>query len=167
MWKPMLERQYSDFLVDGEVDFKISEDRVEANRNIMRHRSYKSLPEEIEMGSLQIAIIDLLRPFGNLLIHSAVVTVDGKAYAFSGHSGVGKSTQCGLWLKHFGERALILNGDKSFFHRNSNSTQSGGNEGYVAGETRAGWTVYGTPWKGKENIGINASAPLAGLIFLD
>ena len=56
----MLEWQYSDFFAADKPDFIISEDRVEANRVIMRHRSYNSLPEEIEMGSLQIAIIDLL-----------------------------------------------------------------------------------------------------------
>ncbi len=150
-WKNMLEAQYSDFLLDEDepVDFVISEDRVEENRSIMNHRDYQSLPVEIEMGSLQIAIIDLLRPFGNLLIHSAVVTVDGEAYAFTGHSGIGKSTQCQLWLKHFGSRSYILNGDKSFYQRN-----------------QEGWTVYGTPWKGKERIGINGNAPLKGIIYL-
>jgi hypothetical protein len=39
----MLEWQYSDFFAADKPDFIISEDRVEANRVIMRHRSYKSL----------------------------------------------------------------------------------------------------------------------------
>ena len=35
------------------------------------------------------------------LLHAAVVSVDGKAYAFAAKSGTGKSTHIQLWQQHF------------------------------------------------------------------
>ena len=46
------------------------------------------------------------------MLHSSCVVVDGAAYAFSADSGTGKSTHTALWLKHFGNRAYMLNDDK-------------------------------------------------------
>ena len=54
---------------------------------------------------------DLIK-FNGILLHSSCVVVDGVAYAFSADSGTGKSTHTQLWLKHFGDRAYILNDDK-------------------------------------------------------
>ena len=81
------------------------------------------------------------------LLHSAVVEFNGAAYAFLGRSGTGKSTHTGIWLKNL-PSAKILNGDKPII-------------GYAGGE----FTVYGTPWQGKERLGYNGKAPLKGLCF--
>lgn len=83
------------------------------------------------------------------LLHSAVVEFNGAAYAFLGRSGTGKSTHTGIWLKNL-PSAKILNGDKPII-------------GYAGGE----FTVYGTPWQGKERLGYNGKAPLKGLCFLE
>lgn len=83
------------------------------------------------------------------LLHSAVVEYGGAAYAFLGRSGTGKSTHTGIWLKNL-PSAKILNGDKPII-------------GYAGGE----FTVYGTPWQGKERLGYNGKAPLKGLCFLE
>lgn len=83
------------------------------------------------------------------LLHSAVVEYDGAAYAFLGRSGTGKSTHTGIWLKNL-PSAKILNGDKPII----------GCQGGV-------FTVYGTPWQGKERLGYNGKAPLKGLCFLE
>lgn len=53
-----------------------------------------------------------LLKFRGILLHSSCVVVDGAAYAFSADSGTGKSTHTALWLKHFGNRAYMLNDDK-------------------------------------------------------
>lgn len=53
-----------------------------------------------------------LLKFRGILLHSSCVVVDGVAYAFSADSGTGKSTHTALWLKHFGNRAYMLNDDK-------------------------------------------------------
>ena len=84
-----------------------------------------------------------------MLLHAAVLEYDGNAYAFLGRSGTGKSTHTGLWLKHI-PRTSIVNGDKPILE-------------YVDG----GFTVFGTPWMGKERLGNNTKAPLKGLCFLE
>lgn len=145
------EIMFHEFLIDenSSVDFQIDEEMIETKRKILYEMNHDLTAEMIDMSALMAVIADLLRPYGNLFLHSAVVVVDGQAYAFTGHSGIGKSTQCNLWLKHFGKRAYILNGDKVFYHRNNGK-----------------WEAYGTPWKGKENFGINGHAPLKGIFYL-
>jgi len=87
--------------------------------------------------------------FNRMLLHAAVLEYDGKAYAFLGRSGTGKSTHTGLWLKHI-PTSKIVNGDKPILQYTEN-----------------GFTVYGTPWMGKEGLGENTEAPLCGLCFLE
>lgn len=95
-------------------------------------------------------ICEILPGYSIFLMHSSVVAVDGVAYAFAAKSGVGKSTHTALWLKTI-PGARVLNGDKPLFRMNE--------DGSV--------TAFGTPWKGKEGWGINASAPLGGICFLE
>lgn len=87
--------------------------------------------------------------FGGILLHSSCVVVDGYAYAFSAHSGTGKSTHTGLWLKHFGDRAHILNDDKPAIR-------------IIDGKAYA----CGTPWSGKYDWSTPEIVPLAGICFL-
>ena len=84
-----------------------------------------------------------------MLLHAAVLQIDGNAYAFLGRSGTGKSTHTGLWLKYL-ENAKIVNGDKP-----------------IIGYTNNEFVAYGTPWNGKEGLGENTQAPLKGLCFLE
>lgn len=88
--------------------------------------------------------------FDAFVFHAAVVVCDGVAYAFAAPSGTGKSTHVGLWLKHFGDRAFVLNGDKPVFRLTQN-----------------GFMACGTPWCGKERLGVNRTAPLRALCFLE
>ena len=90
-----------------------------------------------------------LHRYDAFLFHGCAVMLDGKGYVFSGRSGVGKSTHAGLWLKHFGSRAEILNGDKP-----------------IVAKRNGQWMVYGSPWQGKENLGCSKAAPLKGICFL-
>ena len=94
-------------------------------------------------------LAEQLPRFGAFVFHAAVVVCDGRAYAFAAPSGTGKSTHIALWLRHFGERAYVLNGDKPVFRL-----------------TDGGFIACGTPWCGKERQGVNRTAPLAALCFL-
>jgi hypothetical protein len=87
--------------------------------------------------------------FGAFLFHSAVIEVDGEAFAFAAPSGTGKSTHISLWLKHFGERAAVVNGDKPLMR--------------FCGDVLY---AYGTPWCGKERLQNNIKSPLKALCFL-
>lgn len=88
--------------------------------------------------------------FDAFVFHAAILSCDGEAFAFAAASGVGKSTHIALWLKQFGDRVQIINGDKPILR-------------YVNGKLIA----FGTPWQGKENWGADLSAPLAAICFLE
>lgn len=87
--------------------------------------------------------------FDGLMLHSAAVEYQGKAYLFSGPSTVGKSTHTRLWRQLLGEEVTFLNDDKPALRR-------------VDGT----WFAYGTPWCGKDGINTNKKAVLAGICFL-
>ena len=92
--------------------------------------------------------VNLLR-YNGMMLHSSAVEVDGKAYLFSGPSGMGKSTHTRLWQSVFGEKACVFNDDKPALRR-------------IDGK----WYAYGTPWCGKDGINQNKKVPLAGICFL-
>ena len=94
-------------------------------------------------------IAELLPMHGAMVFHGAVVVLDGRAYAFTARSGVGKTTHLSLWLEAFGDRAYVLNGDKPVL---------------LWKDGRA--YICGTPWKGKENLGEGGILPLSGIGFL-
>ena len=89
--------------------------------------------------------------FDIFLMHASVIEVGGEGYAFLAHSGTGKTTQTRLWLKHFGSRARVINGDKPLIRVMPDGT----------------FVAYGTPWCGKEGMGCNASVPLKALFLLE
>ena len=84
---------------------------------------------------------------GTLLMHSATVIHDGKAYLFQGKSGTGKSTHAALWTRHIAG-AELLNDD----HPVVRFTPDG-----VA-------TAYGSPWSGKTDCYRNMSAPVGAFV---
>jgi hypothetical protein len=86
---------------------------------------------------------------GGLLLHSSAVVKGGRAFLFSGNSGVGKSTHTCFWLRLF-EDAYVLNDDKPALRAFED-----------------GFKVYGTPWSGKHDISRNESVALGGIAFLE
>ena len=85
-----------------------------------------------------------------ILIHSAVIEVDGMAYAFLARSGTGKSTHISLWKKALGDKVQIVNGDKPIYR-------------YIDGA----WYAYGTPWCGKEGWQRNTRARLKAFCYIE
>lgn len=88
------------------------------------------------------------------VMHGSVVELDGEGYAFLAPSGVGKTTQTRLWQRHFGPRLRVINGDKPLIRMVRD------------GET-VRFDAWGTPWRGKEGMGCNASVPLKAVFFLN
>lgn len=87
---------------------------------------------------------------GAILVHSAVIEVDGGAYAFLAKSGTGKSTHIALWRRALGDRVQIINGDKPIYR-------------LIDGTFYA----YGTPWCGKEGWNRNVRAPIKALCYIE
>lgn len=82
-----------------------------------------------------------------LLLHASLIKYGGKAIAFAGPSGVGKSTHAALWENDLG--ATVINGDRAALRC--------GDEG---------WTAYGSPYAGTSGIYCNDRAPLAAVVVL-
>ena len=83
------------------------------------------------------------------LFHSSVVSYQGKAYMFLGHSGTGKSTHSSLWLKYI-EGTELVNDDNPVVR-------------IIDGVAR----VYGSPWSGKTPCYRNVVYPVGGIVKLD
>ena len=108
-------RQAKPYLAENQseaqhIDICINVDAARVEKAVKEHPEL-SAPDWDYMISGQDFYIALLRHNG-ILLHASCVVVDGVAYAFSANSGVGKSTHTQLWLKHFGDRAYMLNDDK-------------------------------------------------------
>lgn len=91
-----------------------------------------------------------LLKYNGCMLHSSAVVVDGHAYLFSANSGTGKSTHTNLWIKHFGEKAFILNDDKPALRK-----------------VNGCWYAYGTPWSGKTDLNSNKKVKLGAIVFLE
>lgn len=87
--------------------------------------------------------------FDIFFLHCAAVSLDGKAYLFTGKSGIGKSTHARLWTRVY-PRSFIINGDKPLIRLKDGR-----------------FYVFGTPWCGKEMQQKNTSAPIKAVCFLE
>jgi len=88
---------------------------------------------------VRIALECLLIRRGYVSLHAAAVEVDGEAYAFTGPSGMGKSTRANAWREAF--RAELISGDRPL----------------ICVETME---ANGVPWDGKERCYRNVRFPL-------
>jgi hypothetical protein len=127
-----------------DIEINVSEKRLEDGLNDM---PYLTIAEVEYMFTSVIFYREIIN-FNAFVIHSSAVVVDGKAYAFSAKSGVGKSTHTKLYLNHF-KNSYIINDDKPAFRLVDNK-----------------FKVYGTPWSGKDDISVNAGVDLEALCFI-
>lgn len=86
---------------------------------------------------------------GAMFLHSACIAVDSEAYCFTADSGTGKTTHIKLWKQLFGERAVIVNGDKPLVRKKDGR-----------------FYVYGTPWCGKEGWNENIGVPIKAMCLI-
>lgn len=160
---PETKEHLKDFLTEKEPEFVIDhadkanlevrrgvERFVEFNKEEYSNQSKDEVDRFIEDSSTGLLIGKWLSPYGILRLHGSAVCFDSEVYIFTAPSGTGKSTHTALWCEVFGDRAWMLNGDKPFLRLFDN------------GSVR----VYGSPWKGKENLGKNTSAPLKAISWL-
>lgn len=138
-----------DYICHGEPSFcvRVTDDEIKTE---MATANSEVTPDYAESICIYRAICQTLPEYGAFLLHASVVECDGVSYAFAAASGTGKSTHTALWMRHFGERARIINGDKPILRFDGDRV-----------------LVCGTPWCGKEGHNVNAESPLRALCFLE
>lgn len=101
------------------------------------------------LSSIDIRImVNWLAGFGDLILHSAGVGIDGQGYCFIGESGVGKSTLAAVLAK---ESSVTVLGEDQVILR------------YVDGK----FWIYGTPWHEHVEMCSPVGVPLKKIFFLD
>lgn len=145
-----LKRFFRGYESEGEPDFYITvideEIKREETANSRKGRWKFSL-ELLEFFAIQRQIVSRFSSQGVLLFHGSAIYVDGKTYIFTAPSGTGKSTHTRLWREMLKEHNVVMvNDDKPFLKVE---------EGRV--------TAYGSPWRGKERLGCNMSAPVEAI----
>ena len=98
--------------------------------------------------ALRIACTYISSHYGALMIHSSVVSIDGKANLFLGASGTGKSTHSRLWLDNI-PGAELVNDDNPILRVENGQV-----------------FVYGTPWSGKTPCYKNEEYPIGAIVQL-
>lgn len=131
------------------IDEKTSADII-IRADLYNPAKYKKR-DEISVAYMESGyqFVKALLDFDGFYLHSSAIEYGGKAYLFSGPSGMGKSTHTRLWQQLFGEAAQVFNDDKPALR-------------CIDGK----WFAYGTPWCGKDGINQNKKVPLGGICFL-
>lgn len=140
-------REFAAEFSKPDITVFVTPEELEAEREL---DVYNSTDGYLECICIYRKIALELPKFDAMVFHASVISCDGEGYAFAAHSGTGKSTHTELWLRVFGERASIVNGDKPIFR-------------LINGK----WHVFDTPWRGKEKLGNHSSAPLKSICFLE
>lgn len=95
------------------------------------HFRCANIPGKTDLAQLltQVSLECLLARRGYVAFHAATVELDGEAYAFTGPSGMGKSTRAGAWMDAFDAR--LISGDRPLIKVDT-------------------LEALGVPWDGKE-----------------
>lgn len=141
---------FKGYETEGEPDFSIVVSEQDVSREEIAHSkkyTWKLTSDQLEFFAIQRELVSRLSGQGNILFHGSAICVDGRTYIFTAPSGTGKSTHSRLWrilLKN--HDVAMVNDDKPFLKVE---------EGHV--------TAYGSPWRGKEGLGCNMSAPVEAI----
>ena len=139
----------AEYLTNDEPDFTVFATDSEIDEERARSEA------EFGNGYLESIVVyrkiaEILPRYDAFVFHGAILNYEGRAYAFTARSGVGKTTHTKLWISEFADKVHYLNGDKPIIR-------------IIDGQPYAA----GTPWRGKEKYGINEMAPLEGIALLE
>lgn len=137
------------YLSDEAPDFSFSISPETIARQRERLGSAAFSPEYTEWLEIYRVISAFTEKRDGIMMHGAVIELDGSAYMFTAPSGTGKTTHIMQWKKLYGDRVSVINGDKPIIRN-------------IDGQ----FIAYGTPWCGKERLNVNTKAPLKGIALV-
>lgn len=132
----------SSIFADG-VQVSLSEDYKTISVYI--EKPEERLSEQILRNLLRTAFECVMIFCSRISLHSSCIDVAGEAIAFTGVSGMGKSTRAYAWTS--ADDTEFISGDRPTLHLSS-----------------SGVTAYGVPWDGKEQIFRNVNRPLKAIL---
>lgn len=144
---------FIDFITNEKHDYciNVTIQRINVERRLLQkkypQRKFKDF--EIEINVLYRDIPKILIKENVILLHGVLICMEQKGYIFTAPPGEGKSTHAKLWTTVFNKKANIINGDKPLIKL-----------------SKKGVYAYGSPWKGKENIGSNKCVKLYSICYL-
>jgi hypothetical protein len=97
--------------------------------------------------AIRLVFLYLAQKHNMFAIHSSSILYQGKAWLFSGHSGMGKSTHTKLWNTLY--HTPLINGDLNLMTITSD-----------------GPIIHGIPWCGTSEIYDTKTYPLGGIVLL-
>lgn len=118
-----------------------------ARANICHRPPYGSAFRTDLFHAIRFLYLYTAQKHGVFALHSASILYRGRAWLFSGHSGMGKSTHAALW--HDLLQVPVLNGDLNLISLADGAP-----------------VVYGSPWCGTSGISDTGAYPLGGIILL-
>ena len=139
----------SDYIVesfDADVVASTSDDEINAELKLYEIPHGKEYCESV---CLYRSIAEQIPMLDRFVFHGAAVSAGGKGYIFTAPSGTGKSTHISLWMKLFGDKVSVINGDKPIVR---------------ILEDKA--IVYSCPWAGKEGWRTNSFAEIGGICLI-
>lgn len=95
-----------------------------------------------------IGLEELLLYRDRVILHASFISSPLGGILFTGPSGVGKSTQAGLWETYM--ESTIINGDRP-----------------ILGKTGKSWTAYGSPYAGSSRCHRNEKLPIRAIVKLE
>ena len=104
---------------------------------------------DIEISVLYAKFVEVALEYNRIFMHGAVVGINDKSVMFTAPTGTGKTTHIMKWIENVKD-AYVVNGDKPLIHINNDEV-----------------LACGTPWRGKENLGINTMVPLKAIIVME
>ena len=121
---------------------------VEKDRILVSYlETGKHAVTELSNAFYHLPVEQLLIRFDRLCLHAACVETPLGGILFSGPSGIGKSTQAGLWCRYRGARQI--NGDRPA----------------VAFDGER-WLAWGMPYAGSSRVYVNDCCPIRAIVML-
>ena len=140
---------YKNYITDKKpvASVRITREELERARPVYQENSSDSYVEHMELCT---KISNILLEHDRVFFHGTAFVWRERAWILSAPPGTGKTTQYVLWKLLYGDEIQLLNGDKPVLELTGN-----------------GFTVHHSPWRGKENMGQELTAPLGGIILLE
>jgi hypothetical protein len=154
----LLVRNYELFVCENEDSYlflfptakQISEAHLKKDASYARFYITPPFEEELQTDlfhAIRLIFLYLAQRHGMFAIHSSSILYKGKAWLFSGHSGMGKSTHTKLWNTLY--HTPFINGDLNLMTI-----------------TKDGPVIHGIPWCGTSEIYDTNTYPLGGIVLL-